>query len=398
MPRIRRTPTARRSWVDRPETVRGRVLGSYLLTVGAVRAVAVNNPETPAPGFWFWAYATTVALVATAGATLLVFGRRAGERSLLAAIGLADAAAVVVVLGDQDPANVRSVVTLLLPLTLFTAVFLGRRSQLVQAVAVIICSLLIVAPDTTSVAELVGLAGVPIVGFLGTAQVVFVLREGLAQALREAEVTALTDPLTGLLNRRGLSGTLPSLWRRAEQSRQHLAVLLIDLDHFKAVNDTYGHAVGDQVLSQVARGLQGALGAGEVIVRLGGEEFAVVTVAARPAAVDLAERLRLAAHTWLAPWSGSISVGVVTGAPLGAESQDEHFWRLAGLADEALYEAKVAGRDRVVVHAAGAGAPTGTGGRPPVVPSPRTGRDQRDLGGLPDQPGDGVDRAEHGSR
>ena len=171
---------------------------------------------------------------------------------------------------------------------------------------------------------------------------------------------ATRDALTGLFNRRHLDLRLAESLREAQAAGRPLALLLLDLDHFKAVNDDFGHAAGDAALRTVAAALSSRLRrGGDVLARYGGEEFAVVLPDAdTAAAAALAERLRqaVAEAAVPAPIAGrgltvSIGVAVDPGGGVSAEASG-----LLRRADAALYAAKRAGRNRVQVDAlAGAG-------------------------------------------
>ncbi|QKJ88182.1 Putative diguanylate cyclase [Paramixta manurensis] len=156
-----------------------------------------------------------------------------------------------------------------------------------------------------------------------------------------------TDPLTQLLNRRGLNAVLEYFLT----TRQPFAVLAVDIDHFKRVNDDWGHDVGDRVIISVARQLERSARQTDVVCRNGGEEFLMILPGANlEIAGAIAERVRQAIeHTEVAPVEGiSISVGVALWQT-EREDMDETFKR----ADSALYQAKRAGRNRVVmVHLA----------------------------------------------
>jgi diguanylate cyclase (GGDEF)-like protein len=172
-------------------------------------------------------------------------------------------------------------------------------------------------------------------------------------ALRHRE-SAVLDPLTGLLNRHGLEHRFEELVHQAQASGAPISLLVCDLDRFKEVNDTHGHAVGDGVLREIAARLRRQLRSFELMYRIGGDEFLVVLPGARlEDAKALAERLCEA--TRLCRPHGlelTLSVGVAT--RWGSEA------RLAPLFDEAdrsLYRAKAEGRDRV--GAPGPEAPRG---------------------------------------
>jgi diguanylate cyclase (GGDEF)-like protein len=177
--------------------------------------------------------------------------------------------------------------------------------------------------------------------------------ESEQQRLREhahaLDRAAHEDVLTGLHNRRHAEFALPLLVEGARMAGQVISVATLDMDHFKRINDTHGHAVGDAVLQQLAQLLRHRLRSADLLARIGGEEFLAVLVGIAPQqAAEICERLRLAVaeHDWAATAPGlfvRISVGIAGGAPpLAADS-------LLHRADAALYAAKRAGRNRVHV-------------------------------------------------
>ena len=157
---------------------------------------------------------------------------------------------------------------------------------------------------------------------------------------------AVTDGLTGLHNHRAFQDYLEEQFQDAMRNKQPLALLLMDVDHFKQYNDTYGHQAGDEVLRQVAQILQAHVREGDFVARYGGEEFVVVLPRADlESAVAVAERLRRAVESaeWsLRPVTGSF--GVACARP-DMETRQE----LIEAADQALYQAKKNGRNRVEV-------------------------------------------------
>ncbi len=165
---------------------------------------------------------------------------------------------------------------------------------------------------------------------------------------------ALTDALTGLTNRRSLERQLDQLLAHAERGDEPLSVLLFDVDRFKVINDTYGHAAGDVVLTTLARRAQEAVRAQDVVGRLGGEEFLVILPGAgRTAAYITAERLRAhVAARPIATAAGPIDVTVSVGASTTHPGMDIERTTLITSSDHALYSAKNTGRNRVV-HADG---------------------------------------------
>lgn len=173
------------------------------------------------------------------------------------------------------------------------------------------------------------------------------VRQTRAHALAMEQV-AHTDQLTGLPNRRGLAEHLAVGTALAQREVQSLSVMLIDVDHFKQVNDNHGHAVGDAVLVALTQLLTPLLRSSDRIGRWGGEEFLVVVPATRlRTATDLAERLRkaVATHRFPQDLKLTISVGV---AECGMNDTVE---RLLVRADTALYAAKQGGRNQVCATA-----------------------------------------------
>ena len=169
-----------------------------------------------------------------------------------------------------------------------------------------------------------------------------------AEAENKLEEMATTDALTGLRNRRKFDHVIDLEWRRAMRQKTPLALLMIDADHFKAYNDTYGHQAGDQVLVGIAICISDSIHrAGDCAARYGGEEFAVLLPDTPEAdAFRIAETIRLKVQGWSDDQTHSrVSVGVASLVP--AAGMD---WSiLVSAADKALYAAKAAGRNQSVV-------------------------------------------------
>lgn len=174
-------------------------------------------------------------------------------------------------------------------------------------------------------------------------------RRRLAASLEQIQELVHYDELTRSLNRRSLLARLEQETGRARRSGVPFSVALLDLDHFKRVNDTYGHAVGDEVLKRFTQAVGATMRETDVFGRYGGEEFLLLLMVADPqAAVAPLERIRLAValHDWNAVAPGlelTTSIGVAGLLP------EETVAQLLRRADEALYEAKAAGRNRVIV-------------------------------------------------
>lgn len=162
------------------------------------------------------------------------------------------------------------------------------------------------------------------------------------------EKLAITDSLTGLYNRKKLDDILAEQFARFRRNHRPFAVLMLDLDNFKLINDNYGHFVGDQVLADVAAILKQSIRSIDYAVRYGGEEFVAVLVeTALAEAQDVAERVRSAVEiARLGPSHELISVTVSLGIAHSREGDDAPEG-VVGRADHALYQAKRAGRNRV---------------------------------------------------
>jgi diguanylate cyclase (GGDEF)-like protein len=169
----------------------------------------------------------------------------------------------------------------------------------------------------------------------------------LMESLREAN---LRDPMTGLNNRRFLEEYLETLLATTQRNKSHLAILMLDLDFFKVVNDSHGHDAGDAVLKALAKTLRQTVRASDFVIRYGGEEFLILLQdTAADAAMQVAENIRIAVEALKVPVAGgivlqkTISIGV-------ADFPDDSaaFWQALKFADVSLYHAKQTGRNRVV--------------------------------------------------
>ncbi|MGD0332928.1 MAG: GGDEF domain-containing protein [Xanthobacteraceae bacterium] len=213
---------------------------------------------------------------------------------------------------------------------------------------------------------------------VGAAFIVLILAKD--RTVRFYKMAAATDPLTGVLNRRGFFQGAAMVMERNRGRLGPVSVLAFDLDHFKSINDRWGHAVGDSVLQLFATVARKTMRADDVIGRFGGEEFVAILPGALADAAVVAERVRAAFAAAGAEFDGrqiaaTVSTGVASGSPLATVEA------LIAQADAALYCAKMNGRDRVeTADEAVAAAPErrtterSAGGRPAVsVRSPKSG-------------------------
>jgi diguanylate cyclase (GGDEF)-like protein len=172
-----------------------------------------------------------------------------------------------------------------------------------------------------------------------------------AISYRDAIQQALSDPLTGLGNRGALEQAIDHQWQMAQRYDQHFCVLMIDIDHFKNINDTYGHISGDKVLKAVAHGIRDAIRQTDVAYRYGGEEFVVILNKSElTGAAIIAERIREKISALSVPIEdGSdkslINVTISIGGSCSAHNRSTK--ELIKQADKVLYYAKDSGRNRV---------------------------------------------------
>ena len=180
-------------------------------------------------------------------------------------------------------------------------------------------------------------------------------QEALKSQYQMSISMAITDALTGLYNRHYLNTHLGNVVKQALKNGKHLALMIMDMDHFKSVNDTYGHDVGDMVLKQLATLIIQQSRSSELAARFGGEEFVVMMPETDPvSALAAANRMRetIEAASFIIDDAGTVlkktvSIGVASLHPDGDSAES-----LLKRADEALYEAKHGGRNQVKVSAA----------------------------------------------
>lgn len=272
---------------------------------------------------------------------------REGEYTFLLIFGVVDAA--LGVLGAPGAGQVLQTANAQTVPVLLAALFCERRRGVVAVTA---AGLTMVVVAVAHAHDSRGAVSDAISGALVLVLLAFALRLLRDLAVRSTTRAAqgeVTDPLTGLANRRGLERFIAREWQARAVNRACIALIAVDVDHFKDVNDSLGHAAGDEVLRRLAEILASSIRSGDLAVRLGGEEFLLLCSVPSGEGRTVAERLRRAVESGLAPRTVSIGVHEIVAA--STDAQPEAVWAAVEIADTALYEAKRTGRNRVVVAA-----------------------------------------------
>jgi diguanylate cyclase (GGDEF)-like protein len=318
--------------------VLGGLMGSInLFVTGVLR----DGPQR-------WLYGATMVACILAAVPLVV-RRRVTRGPTFGLVLLGDLIYLVVVFCIDDPVRYATPLMLLFP-CFVAAWFLGRVELAINMVVTLLVCLVALWPSYDSAVALGVQVGISAGMLHGGALGVFLLRRRVERLLVATQTLSLLDPLTGLYNRRHLAAQAPRMWRQARREGIRVAAMVLDLDHFKRLNDAHGHAAGDAVLRAVAASLAATVRPTDVLARTGGEELVVLGLVGDPdEAARLAERLRRAvANTRTADGHAvTASVGIALIRPTDAEDSADELWRLIDRADAAMYEAKQQGRDRV---------------------------------------------------
>ncbi|MFB9377103.1 diguanylate cyclase domain-containing protein [Kineococcus gynurae] len=306
--------------VVRPGTEAAPLLGAALLVLGAViHHRRLRAGQQAGVG---WSY-----LLLVAGLCFALPVAQPGLRSLIAlAFVIAPVYAALFDTWKQVVGVACSAVTG------SAVVVLTGPGLLLERLLVALCAALVMLPITASL---------------------LLLRSRLDEACGRADALSRRDPLTGLLNRRGLDHELPLLLDRASAPGRHLAVVVADVDHFKRINDDLGHEAGDDVLRRLGGLLAGFVGEDEVAARWGGEELVLVAVLRPERLRGLAEAVRTTVRTSIPGRQVTVSVGAasspvpsgVTRAIPSADRAADLFTDTFRRADRLLLDAKEAGRD-----------------------------------------------------
>ena len=348
-------------------------LAALLFAGGAMGMLNLVVDGVLRPGAPRLVYGTAMALC-MAAALPLVARRRAGRWETFGLVLLGDLTYLVVVMCIEDPVRYAPPLMLLFP-AFVAAWFLGPWELGVNMVVIAgVCLLAL----SRSYDDLLGLgiqvgvsAGTLNAGALG----VYLLRRRVQRLLVDTQTLSLLDPLTGLFNRRFLAGQASRVWRQARRDGTRVAAMVLDLDHFKRLNDAHGHAAGDAVLRSVADSLSATVRPTDVLARTGGEELVVLGLVGDPdEATRLAERLRSAVARSRTPDGHAVtaSIGIALARPAEGEDPTAALWRLIDRADAAMYEAKQQGRDRIAARwvPGPRAAPAKAGGPSIALPRP----------------------------
>ncbi|MCP2177074.1 diguanylate cyclase (GGDEF) domain-containing protein [Williamsia maris] len=249
-----------------------------------------------------------------------------------------------------EPAAAGVIITLLAAIPAISAMSSTPRMVALFSLVAVLLALGLAFVDPSSVAGVLVKCGAGVANVMVPVFIVAALRGSLEVTMARYAVLGDTDPLTGLLNRRGFLTRSSELLADVAASGDQIGFLLIDVDHFKAVNDRLGHAVGDSVLVDTVVAINRAAPVPSLIGRFGGEEFVLICPTTGQAALAAtAERIRLAVSSMS---TVTVSIGAVTaplsGAGTGPPNISQVIDHLTHLADRWVYVAKSAGRDRVV--------------------------------------------------
>lgn len=352
-----RPPLARRlsaRWWRRSDARSTAVL---LSTSGALPlpALALLSPEFLVPGampyllaVWTWtliSFTTTTTMGRLTDRSFAILG-------FFGMIGIAVAAYIV-----EDPATARAIVTLLSAIPAIAAMASSPRIVFTFTFVAVTLATVVSLSDATSFAAATVACAVGVVVIAIPVFMVAALRQSLERALIRAARLAEIDPLTGLFNRRGLYARTEHALVSAAERGIRIGCAVVDVDHFKSINDRRGHACGDAVLVETVAIIDASIPSDAVVARLGGEEFAIIApTGSAEIWNDVIEKIRKEVES---AENVTISAGAVTalveldvrGSGLSAASILDN---LSATADTMLYRAKAGGRNQIVCDVAAA--------------------------------------------
>lgn len=331
------------------------LIGWFSLLGGLLGTVNLAVDGVLRPGAWTVLYAAVMAALVLLGGALLV--TRTLASWLLPLVVLNGHLVYVVVAFCVVDAERFSTPLMLLFSVLTGSLVLGLPMFVLNCLLVVPVLAVTMGPRYDEPVGLAVQVAVHASVLVITAIGVFLLRCRAEQLLERTWQLSRTDELTGLPNRRRVTERATELVARARRSGDMLAVLVLDVDRFKSVNDEHGHAVGDAVLREVGRALMAQVRADEMAARTGGEEMLVVACVPDVAeGTRLAQRLQSAVRGCASPVPVTCSMGLAVDRPPPGVDAAAWLWHRVGVADGAMYRAKQEGRDRVVVDGARSGA------------------------------------------
>jgi diguanylate cyclase (GGDEF)-like protein len=327
--------------------LRARAIGvSAMLGLVADLSALVAVPDLNARGWAGQGVTVTALLLIVAWSQR---GRRIGDREFLSMIIATYVYATATVALAAGSGQVAITALSIVAIGIMGALFCGPRPHVVVQ-ALFGVGMLLAAESSGSRTPLTAMAtSTGAFDIIVVSLVVRVLKDLAVASLARSRQGEVTDPLTGLVNRRGLERFGPQHWAARARLALPLAVLVIDVDHFKQINDAQGHAAGDQVLRRLAAVITAGTRVDDLAVRLGGEEFLVLTGVGSGDGEQAGERLRAIIEEQLYPVT--VSIGVHELVPDIQPDMPATLWVAVDAADRALYVAKATGRNRVVSSA-----------------------------------------------
>ena len=292
---------------------------------------------------------------AVMGLATVLWGARMGDFafSLLLYAGLAMAALGVT--AHSHPGDLARTGMLFVPNMIMGAIFLEGRRWVTCHAGLVTVILVVLSGLNPEAGNIVFDLSTTATGLVTVAVSVRILRDLAVRAVVDARRGEVTDPLTGLLNRRGMERVVDDYWRDHARVDTPVLALMVDVDHFKAINDTQGHAGGDEVLRRLGGLLASSVRGHDFAVRMGGEEFLILCEAPPGQGQRIAERLRRTVEEELSPVT--VSIGVHEVCPQATDVLPDAVWSAVQVADRSLYEAKRRGRNCVALALEGPETP-----------------------------------------
>jgi diguanylate cyclase (GGDEF)-like protein len=335
------------SWLCREDSDRQRMLEMEerirpVRRRAAMIMTAAILAASPWLGWWPLAFVLSI-MAAFAGADSLM-GRLERPELLMFGAWVASALTIAIAVALSGAHGTAALPLLAIPVLTLSSRFSARGVTVGVAISLTLACVVGFGVDDATVLANPVLIIIPVALILCAA----VLSTPLMQSDIQHRSDAVIDQLTGMLNRHALDSRVRELTEQAGITGEPIGVIVADVDRFKLINDTFGHAVGDVVLKEVAYLLRKQLRAFDLAYRLGGEEFLVLLPGGElESAVELAERLREAIAS--APLGPGVPVSISIGVCASMRGELFDYPAVFAQADEALYEAKHSGRDRVCV-------------------------------------------------